>query len=100
MITRSFGSTITQAFSSGAFPAWAKDFSILKPSTRAPLVAAETWRNSRRVVMAVSSGLGRLLRRGVDRLADARIAAAAADVGHRLVDVLVGRLRLAPQQRH
>src|SRR5947199_6868826 len=31
--------------------------------------------------------------------ADALIGAAATDIGHRLVDVLVGRLRLAGEQR-
>src|SRR5437667_7102000 len=66
----------------------------LKPSARPPpAAAAERRMNLRRFMLNLpSSGQ-------VDRRADALIGAAAADVGHRLVDVLVGRLRVLLQQR-
>src|SRR5579871_67367 len=41
----------------------------------------------------------RHLGRHVDGGADALVGAAATDVGHRFVDVLIGRLRVLPQQR-
>ena len=57
--------------------------------------------------MAISSGLGRRFarwgfgvgRRCVDRGTDTRVGAATADVGHRLVDILVRRLGLFLEQR-
>src|SRR5204862_5166346 len=66
----------------------------LKPSARPPPAAAAERRMNLRRFMSnlLSSGQ-------VDRRADALIGAAAADVGHRLVDVLVGRLRVLLQQR-
>src|SRR2546426_12373845 len=66
----------------------------LKPSARPPPAAAAERRMNLRRFMSnlLSSG-------EVDRGADALIGAAAADVGHRLVDVLVGRLRVLLQQR-
>ena len=42
---------------------------------------------------------GRVSGRLMDGLADALVGAAAADVGHRLVDVGIGRLRLLLQER-
>src|SRR6266850_2287280 len=66
----------------------------LKPSARPPPAAAAEWSmNLRRFMSNLPSG------GHVDRRADTLIGAAAADVGHRLVDVLVGRLRVLLQQR-
>src|SRR3954469_21504112 len=97
MITVLSARTSTQAFTSGGMSC-APDSGMWKPTARPPPTAAEIFRNSRRVVMGASSGF--LRRDRVDRVADARVAAAAADVGHRLVDVGVGGLRLLPEQRH
>src|SRR3989442_5203500 len=66
----------------------------LKPSARPPPAAAAERRMNLRRFMSNLPSSGQ-----VDRRADALIGAAAADVGHRLVDVLVGRLRVLLQQR-
>src|SRR5437879_13671123 len=99
MITVSSGRTTTQALISGAtFCALAAG--RWNPKARPPPRAVETFRNSRRVVMAGLLCVDLAgLRRGMDRGADPRISAAAADVGHRLVDVLVGRIGVLAQQR-
>src|ERR1700756_4011160 len=75
-----------------------------KPSTIAPPTAVAEARKSRRLIFAFEalrvvalmwpSRLGLQLRRSMDRRADARIGAAAADVGHCAVDLGIGRLRL------
>src|SRR3954462_12366482 len=98
--TVSSGRITTQAFSSGEPSAARTTFGPngrLKPSARPPATAEELMMNLRREIlrvsiMAVSSGLR--LRGGVDRLAHVLERAAAADIGHRGVDVLVGRVRL------
>src|SRR5690606_26031381 len=74
-----------------------------------PAAAPDAFRRLRRErddsVMRVAmdlllSRLGLLSGRGLDGLADARVGTAAADVAaHCLVDVLVGRVRVAVQQR-
>src|SRR5439155_3066473 len=75
-----------------------------KPTTSAPAVAAEEPMKRRRetgamaCVMSVSSCLVRLGGQ-VDRGAHAVVGAAAADVGHRVVDVGVARVGLLLQQR-
>src|SRR5215472_2535187 len=76
------------------------------PSARPPPAAAEPTMNLRRegfamfVLMVVSpSGLLRRVGGHVHRRADALVGTAAADVGHRLVDVGVGRLGLLCEER-
>src|SRR3954454_23749252 len=74
----------------------------LKPSASPPPAAAEPMTNLRResfadllrmiLFMAAPSGSGRIVGRHVDGGAYALIGAAATDVGHRLVDVVVARL--------
>src|SRR3954469_21900334 len=77
-----------------------------------PATAAEPTMNLRResclpfpnVIFLMAPSLrpaagGRATGCHVDRFADALIGAAAADVGHRFVDVLVGRPRILFQQR-
>src|SRR5687768_11595978 len=94
MITVSSGRISTQALISATLPSCACASPKLKANAAPPPARADTLRNSLREVM-------RLLFLGaVDGGADARIGAAAADAGHRLVDVLVARMRVAPQQRH
>src|SRR6266704_4230892 len=101
MMTASSGRITTQALISTALSAFcASAPGRLNPTERPPPIAADCFRNFRRagsnlranlVFMAAPLCLRRLqgLRRGVDRRADARIGPAAADVGHRRVDVLV-----------
>src|SRR5260221_8295051 len=72
----------------------------LRLSIRPPPAAVPECRKLRRerVVMSASLGLG--LRGVLDRVADAAVGPAAADVaGHRRVDVGVGRLGGLRQQR-
>src|SRR6185312_5815648 len=65
-------------------------------SSPAPAPAPERRKSRRLTVLAMSH----LLRRAVDRAADAIVGAAAADVaGHRAIDVLVGRLRVGGEER-
>src|ERR1700752_2216906 len=69
-----------------------------KPSTKAPPAAVA--RNLRReisvMIMTASSNLRGLL----DGLANAHIGPAATDIsGHRIVDVGIGRTRVAREQR-
>src|SRR6266849_4895442 len=81
----------------------------LNPSASPPPAAAEPTMNLRRerlvaltrdiFFMVVSSGLLRHVRRHVHAGADALIGAAAADVGHRRVDVGVGGVRILLEQR-
>src|SRR4029077_17634582 len=96
MTMPSSGRTSTQALISTPSAAfWANTPSGPAPTASPPPITADCLRNSLRETffMVVSLGLRGLagLRRGVDRRADARVGAAAADVGHRRVDVLVGR---------
>src|SRR6266404_4795269 len=94
----SLGFTYTQALISAPAAACAaaveRPKGRLKPSARPPPAAAAERRMNLRRFMSdlLSSG-------HVNRGADTLIGAAAADVGHRLVDVLVGRLRVLLQQR-
>src|SRR5262250_2916075 len=69
------------------------------PMARPPLAAAVVTMKLRRESLV--SFMSRLLPAGrhVHRRADPRIGAAATDVGHRVVDVLVGRFRLALEER-
>src|SRR6267142_2631479 len=75
------------------------------PSARPPPAAAEPTMNLRRerlvasVFMVVSSGFLNHVGGHVHRRADALIRSAAADVGHRRVDVRVARLRCFLQER-
>src|SRR5207302_4295739 len=78
---------------------------VLRVSRRKVKSKSET-ASSRNLQKLATCRHGRLLcldlaglRRGMNRSADPRISAAAADVGHRLVDVLVGRIGLLAQQR-
>src|SRR3954462_11548517 len=115
MITVSSGRTTTQALISAP---WASAAPLAnaagkwKPTLSPPPIAADCLRKVLReeanlvvFVMGCSLRLHRLLgaagrlRRGMDRLADTRVRAAAADVGHRVVDVFVGRVRVLPEQR-
>src|ERR671931_1237494 len=100
MMTVSSGRITTQAFTSGGAPLpCASAEGSCRPSARPPPVAAEIFRKSRRVVMAISSG-AHLLRRGVNRSAYARVGAAATNVRHCFVDVLVRGIRLFLEKRH
>src|SRR3954467_6194407 len=118
----SFGLMATQMFTSVApfcAAAWARN-GALKPSANVPAVAAAApttnLRRERRwpfpkiiFFMALSSrpaggaigraAIGLTAGRLMHGLANALIRPAAADVGHRLVDVGIGRLRLLLQQR-
>src|SRR5712691_9064174 len=79
----------------------------LNPSANPPPAAAELTMNLRRerlvarVVFFMVAPLGLLdhLGRQVHARADALVGAAAADVGHRRVDIGVARLRAFPEQR-
>src|SRR5215470_9630668 len=90
----SSGRTTTQAvISTPSLGFCAKTPRGPQPIVRPPPIAADCLRNSLRETffMAARSRLRRLrrFRRGVDRRADAGVGPAAADVGHRRVDVLV-----------
>src|SRR5467141_660611 len=79
----------------------------LKPRASPPPAAAEPTMNLRRerfvarvvFFMVVSSGLLDHVGSHVHAGADALVGAAAADVGHRRVDIGVARLRVFPEQR-
>ena len=76
-------------------------FEATFPSVEGPRTRSErTRRRESDVVMAGSSGpgAGGFGGQGVDGLAHAGIGAAAAKVGHRLVDVGIGRLGIACEQ--
>src|ERR1019366_6724341 len=78
---------------------------IFQPSAKPPPAAAAATMNRRRSSLMVSLMVPPPSRvvavgRGVDRIADALIGAAAADVRHRRVDIGVGRLGRLGQQRH
>src|SRR5262252_11091835 len=105
MTMPSSGRTTTQAVSSTPSAGfWAKTPRGPQPIVRPPPIAADCLRNSLRETffMAAPSRLRRLrgLRRGVDRRANAGVGPAAADVGHRRVDVRVARARVLREQRH
>src|SRR5215831_2578750 len=105
MMMASSGRTTTQAVSSTPSAGfWAKTPRGPQPMVRPPPIAADCLRNSLRETffMVVSLGLRRLrrLRCGVDRRADAGVGPAAADVGHRRVDVRVARVRVLREQSH
>src|SRR5262249_36839275 len=104
----SSGRTTTQALSSAPALPWGAASPKVKgiPSASPPPAAAELTMNLRRdgfamfVLMIVSpSSFLAHVRSHVHRGADALVGAAAADVGHRLVDVGIGRLRLFREQR-
>src|SRR5512143_3644947 len=107
--TRSSGWITIQALTSvaTASPLIADTTGNENSSARPPLAAIETLRNSRResaIVMAASSCVLERGRDGavgerMDRLAYPGVGAAAAEVGHGRIDVGVGRLRIAIQQR-
>src|SRR2546421_6371937 len=97
------GLTTTQALTSVADAAAASADAMngsLNPSARPPPVAAEPTMNLRRerfvarvvFFMVVSSGLLDHVCRLVHARADALVGAAAADVGHRRVDIGIARL--------
>src|SRR6266545_3123066 len=84
---------------------------IQKPSTMAPPTVAVAARKSRRLrsgvcelaevaLMIVASRSGRQFRGAMDRGPDARISAAAADIGDPAVDVLVAGPRILFEQCH
>src|SRR3954452_4119276 len=101
----SSGLIATQTLTSFAAPFCAAANGTFSPSARPPpATAAEPTMNFRRerclplpnviFLMARSLGLaagGRATGCHVNRFADALVGAAATDVGHRLIDVLVGR---------
>src|SRR5688572_25116447 len=100
----------TQALGVCTMPAASTSVPVtLTPSIRPPVAMPEVCRKVRRdtppcnvvVVMAFSrSGLAHLGGRGLDRGADARVGAAAAEVAaHRGVDVGVARVLVLRQQR-
>src|SRR4051812_17812853 len=102
------GFMTTQAFTSlpcaAFFASAANENGTLKPTARPPLTAAVCTMNLRREGLRSfeeSFFMSRLLLSGglVDRGADALVRAAAADVGHRFVDVLVGRVRVRLEER-
>src|SRR5712691_11747564 len=106
------GRTTTQALTSVPAPVAASADPMkgrLNPSASPPPAAAEPTMNLRRerlvaltrdiFFMVVSSGLLRHVRRHVHAGADTLIGAAAADVGHRRVDVGVGGVRILLEQR-
>src|SRR5262245_30361284 len=113
MITVSSGRTTTQPLMSppfAPFAACASAAGTWKPTARPPPTAADCFRNVLRddanLTLSVPTlSLRRLLRaasglRGrVDRLAHARVRAAATDVRQRLVDVLVRGIRVLLEQR-
>src|SRR5437870_13586897 len=100
--------TSLASFSVSAWPG----SGTLRPSARPPPAAAVPTTKLRRerclplpnVIFLMARSLrlaagGDGAGRHVNGLADALIGAAATDVGHRLVDVLVGRTRFLLQQR-
>src|SRR5262245_53516510 len=98
--------TTTQALISVPAAAWVAAPATPKRMPRAspPLAATELTMNLRRevdwMVMVVSrSGFLRHVGGHVHRRPDALVGAAAADVGHRLVDVRVGRLGFFREER-
>src|ERR1700737_817918 len=102
--TVSSGLMTTQAFTSGE-PSAARPMSgppngIFMESASPPPAAALVARNARRFIFGTKFMAAPLCagRGGVDRLADLLERATAANVGDRLVDVLVGRLRLFGEQ--
>src|SRR6185436_6228443 len=107
--TVSSGRITTQALISPAAPCAAAvltsgESGMWKPTTSAPAVAADEPRKRRReteaVVLIVLSPSGLAgLGRHMDCGAHAVVGAATADVGHRVVDVTVARLRFLLQQR-
>src|SRR2546421_1953671 len=94
----SSGRTTTQALSSTGIAPWADARGRLNASARPPPAAAESIMNLRRARLVFMSDL-LLASRQVDCRANALVGAAAADVAHRLVDLLIGRLGFFPQQR-
>src|SRR4051812_22980858 len=110
----SSGLIATQTLTSLAAPfCWPCANGTFNPSVRPPpATAAEPTMNFRRercrplpnVIFLMAPSLrpaagGLATGSHVNRFADALAGAAATDVGHRLVDVLVGRVRLLLQQR-
>src|SRR4051812_17153724 len=109
----SSGLIATQTLTSLAAPFCACANGTFSPSARPPpATAAEPTMNLRResclplpnVIFLMARSLrlaagGRATGCHVDRFADALIGAAAADVGHRRVNVLVGRPRVLLQER-
>src|SRR5215470_8486154 len=69
------------------------------PIAKPPLTAAVPTMKLRRESFLFFMSRLLLAGRRVHRGADPRVGAAATDVGHRIVDVLVGRLRLALEER-
>src|SRR5579864_3871662 len=103
MVTMPLGATRTKALSACApAPSAASTFgAMLKESTRPP-PTTEAFRRSRREApvssIVMMSGLHWLAGGLLDGRADARVGGAAADVGHRRIDIGVGGLRLGGQQ--
>src|SRR4051794_9251977 len=102
--TVSSGRITTQALTSGE-PSAARTISgppngRLRPRASPPPAAAELTTNERRFIFGTKFMCPSLrVRRGVDRRAHLLEGAASTDVGDRIVDVLVGRLRLLSEQR-
>src|SRR5215471_12897830 len=98
--TVSSGLTTTQALTSGAFSSAVAN-GMRMPSVRLPAAAPTT--KSRRFILGMkfmaSSPRSSVGRSSVDAGAHLLIGAAAADIGDRLVDVGVGRLRLLLEER-
>src|SRR5690242_10273349 len=92
------------AGSSGAAPARPGNATPTASPPAAVRVVTRKWRrlSGAPVVLTAVASPSRLHQRGraVDRGADARVGAAAADVGDRLVDLSVGRLGLALKECH
>src|SRR5439155_15579662 len=110
MMMASSGRITTQALISAVASAFcASAAGKLNPTVRPPPIAADSFRNFLRagsnlranvLAMAAPLCLRRLqgLRRGVYRGADARVGSAAADIGHRRVDVLVAGVAILCEQ--
>src|SRR6185295_9481193 len=110
---RSSGRTTTHTLSSLPAPCATASNGTDQPSARAPTAAPMETMKSRRdssvaaaiegidwFMVAPPSCLGHLERRGtVHRGTDALVGAAAADVGHRGIDVGIARLVILGQQR-
>src|SRR4051794_26410241 len=117
MVTMPSGMTVMKAFSASPSPpeTAARTFGRWKSSSRPPPTSALAFRKTRReapvrgaasgrTFVAMASALALVVRREPRRVfdggADARVRAATADVaGHRRVDIGVGRLGIARQQR-
>src|SRR5579862_9312810 len=103
----SSGRITTQASTSGE-PSWARTTLLtpsgrLKPSARPAPAADEPTMKERRLnfgIYVMAASPLRFAGRGVDRGAYALIGSAAANVGHRPVNVGVGRLRVGFEQRN